>query len=245
MSYLATREATRIYQVSKYYAHDCSSEIFGKTSKNRDFGAQFALKWGQYGLQLKQTIFFLQKEQKQIISFQKLFILSKYNMFWLSYERFSILCDAVLRKSVISCHNSCGIFLDHPWKFHFFFTWSLENVHAISSITLEIPCPQPFPLTPHAYFMNTPGNFTFSNRPLEFPQFLSSIPLEIPCPQPTPHSFLSPVKIFSGTSHWHCSWYVLGSHLEQVTTVLLFSSSIFFIIFETLQCFSTDPINHK
>ena len=58
MSYLATREATRIYQVSKYYAHDCSSEIFGKTSKNRDFGAQFALKWGQYGLQLKQTIFF-------------------------------------------------------------------------------------------------------------------------------------------------------------------------------------------
>ena len=31
-------------------------------------------------------------------------------MFWLSYECFSILCDAFLLKSVISSHNSCK-----PW----------------------------------------------------------------------------------------------------------------------------------
>ena len=32
--------------------------------------------------------------------------LSKYHMFWLGYECFSILCDAFLLKSVISNHNS-------------------------------------------------------------------------------------------------------------------------------------------
>ena len=39
-------------------------------------------------------------------SFQNLFVLTKY-MFWLSYECFSILCDAFLLKCVISSHNSC------------------------------------------------------------------------------------------------------------------------------------------
>ena len=34
----------------------------------------------------------------QIISFQKLFVLSKYDLFWLSYESFSILSDAFLSK---------------------------------------------------------------------------------------------------------------------------------------------------
>ena len=29
-------------------------------------------------------------------------------MFWLSYECFSILCNAFLLKSAISSHNSCG-----------------------------------------------------------------------------------------------------------------------------------------
>ena len=38
--------------------------------------------------QNKKNIFFWQKWQKQIIIFQKLFTLSKYNMFWLSYESF-------------------------------------------------------------------------------------------------------------------------------------------------------------
>ena len=50
---------------------------------------------------------FLQKWQNQILSFQKLVIFIKIHMFWLSYECFSILLDAFLLKSVISCHNSC------------------------------------------------------------------------------------------------------------------------------------------
>ena len=43
----------------------------------------------------------------EILSFQNLFILTKYHMFWLSYECFSILCNAFLLKSAISSHNSC------------------------------------------------------------------------------------------------------------------------------------------
>ena len=39
--------------------------------------------------------------------------------------------------------NSTWIFLDHPWKFYFFFNWPLEFPHALFSIHLEIPCPQP------------------------------------------------------------------------------------------------------
>ena len=31
-------------------------------------------------------------------------------MFWLSYECFSILCNAFLLKSAISSHNSCAVF---------------------------------------------------------------------------------------------------------------------------------------
>ena len=52
--------------------------------------------------------FFWQKYQKQIISFQQIFILSKYHMFWLSYEIFSILSDVSCQKSVISNQNSCA-----------------------------------------------------------------------------------------------------------------------------------------
>ena len=33
-------------------------------------------------------------------------------------------------------------FLDHAWKFHFFFYWLLEFPDSIFSIPLEIPCPQ-------------------------------------------------------------------------------------------------------
>ena len=44
--------------------------------------------------------------RNQIISFQKLFILSKYYMFWLSYEPFSILSDVFCQKYVISSLNS-------------------------------------------------------------------------------------------------------------------------------------------
>ena len=39
------------------------------------------------------NIFFKQNYLQQIICFQKIFILSKYHMFWLSYESFSILSN--------------------------------------------------------------------------------------------------------------------------------------------------------
>ena len=67
----------------------------------------------QKGLSLSHSqnqnlFFFFHKQQNQIISFQKRFILWKYQMFWLSYECFSIVCDAFLLKRVISSHNSCA-----------------------------------------------------------------------------------------------------------------------------------------
>ena len=39
--------------------------------------------------------------------------------------------------------NSTWVFLEHPWKFQFFFNWPLEFPHVLSSTPLEIPCPQP------------------------------------------------------------------------------------------------------
>ena len=42
-------------------------------------------------------------------------------MFWLSYECFSILCNAFLLKSAISSHNSCGKAPDS-------FAWAKSNV---------------------------------------------------------------------------------------------------------------------
>ena len=54
------------------------------------------------------TIFFFQKWQKQITSFPKLFILSKYHMFWLRYEHFSILWCFLLERVISSSHNSRG-----------------------------------------------------------------------------------------------------------------------------------------
>ena len=35
-------------------------------------------------------------------------------------------------------NNSTWFFLDHPWKFYFFFNWNLEFPHALTSIPLEI-----------------------------------------------------------------------------------------------------------
>ena len=56
--------------------------------------------------QIKKQIFFSEIIRPDL-SFQNLFILTKYHMFWLSYECFSILCNAFLLKSPISSHNSC------------------------------------------------------------------------------------------------------------------------------------------
>ena len=53
--------------------------------------------------------FFFQKLQNQILSFQNLFILTKYHMFWLSYECFLYCVMLFLLKSAISSHSSCVI----------------------------------------------------------------------------------------------------------------------------------------
>ena len=43
------------------------------------------------------------------------FILSKYHLFWLSYESFSILSDIFCQKSAISSKNSCEKNFDGKW----------------------------------------------------------------------------------------------------------------------------------
>ena len=53
----------------------------GKTSSKLVFWTQFAQKRGHYGHAQGGKNFFWQKYQKKIISFQKVFILSKYHMF--------------------------------------------------------------------------------------------------------------------------------------------------------------------
>ena len=81
-----------------------------KTSKNYYFLAQLVQNWSHHGPRPKQknNVFF-QKQQNEILSFQNLFILTKYRVFWLSYECFSRLCNAFLLKSAISSDNSRGI----------------------------------------------------------------------------------------------------------------------------------------
>ena len=39
--------------------------------------------------------------------------------------------------------NSTWVFVEHLWKLLFLFSWPLEFPHVLSSITLEIPYPQP------------------------------------------------------------------------------------------------------
>ena len=68
----------------------------------------------------KEKIF--QKKQNQILSFQNLFILAKYHMFWLSHECFSILCIAFSLKSVISSHNSYGKWINN------FYWWDIIKI---------------------------------------------------------------------------------------------------------------------
>ena len=60
------------------------------------FLAQLMQKWGPHG---PHPTF------KNILFYQ--------NMFWLSCECFSILCDALLLKSVIYNHNSCVVFITY------------------------------------------------------------------------------------------------------------------------------------
>ena len=77
---------------------------FAKTSKNYYFSAQLVQKWGPHGPCPKKKFFFSEIE-KPDPKLPKPFILSKYRMFWLSYECFSILCNAFLLKSANSSHK--------------------------------------------------------------------------------------------------------------------------------------------
>ena len=45
----------------------------------------------------------------------------------------------IVRSKTKTHGNSTRFFLEHPWKFHFFFSWTLEFSYAISSIPLKIP----------------------------------------------------------------------------------------------------------
>ena len=64
-------------------------------------------KWGPHGPRPKQKTIFFSEIIKPDPKLSKPFYLTKYHMFWLSYECFSILCNAFLLKSAISSHNSC------------------------------------------------------------------------------------------------------------------------------------------
>ena len=90
--------------------------------KNCFFWTQFALKRGHYGPRPIWKKFFWQKWQNQIISFQKVFILSKYHnhMFWLSYESFSILSDVFCQKSHFQWKQLWTENRFHKLSFYFF-----------------------------------------------------------------------------------------------------------------------------
>ena len=52
-------------------------------------------------------------------------------------------CSEIPRSKTKTHENSTWVFLEHPYKFHFFFNWPLEIPHALLSIPLEVPCLQP------------------------------------------------------------------------------------------------------
>ena len=77
----------------------CSSEEKGR--KIALLGCYLGKNWASMGHAQNETLIFFRKWQKEIISFQELFILSEYK-FWLSYEWFSDLCDILLLKLATS-----------------------------------------------------------------------------------------------------------------------------------------------
>ena len=98
-------------------------KILAKTSKNYYFLFQLAQKWGPHGPYPKQKtfffFFFFWERTKADPKLSKPFYFNKISYVWLSYECFSILCDAFSLKSVIFSLNSCDIWWDrNPWKIH-------------------------------------------------------------------------------------------------------------------------------
>ena len=70
--------------------------------------------------------FFSENNDKEIMTFQELFILYilfcfiyfiffKYHKFWINYKWFSVLCDNLLTKQPISCWNSCPALTLAKW----------------------------------------------------------------------------------------------------------------------------------
>ena len=72
---------------------------------------QLVQKWYLHGPRPEQKTIFLAEITKPDHKLSKTFYFIKYHMFWLSYECFSILCDAFLVKSVISSHPNGFLYL--------------------------------------------------------------------------------------------------------------------------------------
>ena len=89
------------YSINTVLQYISSEKKFVKYLKNCFFGTSLYNKGVIMGhTQNKKQFFFTEiTKQKQIINFQKP---SKYNMFWQSYEYFSILSDVFCQKSVIA-----------------------------------------------------------------------------------------------------------------------------------------------
>ena len=81
-------------------------KIFAKASKNYPFWSNLHKNRVTMGYIQNKKLFF-SEIAKPDHKFSKRFILSKFRMFWLSYECFSLAYDAFLLKSVISSHSSC------------------------------------------------------------------------------------------------------------------------------------------
>ena len=88
------------------------------------FWTQFALKRGHYGPHPRRKKFFFARNNKSRSSaFRKFFILSKYHMFWLSYESFSILSDVSVKrvsfpaKTAVAVHYFLHAFLSDYFCF--------------------------------------------------------------------------------------------------------------------------------
>ena len=77
-----------------------------------------------------------------------------------------------------------SVFLEQPWKFHFFFNWLLELPHALSSIPLEIPCsrhppyslPSPHPVDLLFEFISGNSPFTLHGLSRYLVATLKSLP---------------------------------------------------------------------